>query len=346
MKTSKTELLVKSIVLGLMLIVILASCSEDGDNPTPVDNDSSYSDDELPLEVDPLDLYLKVQFGINDIEATTGNYGESYHGSNHFDLYDPIDNEEEARPLILLCPGGAWTRYTRQLELQAMARDLARRGYVVAVIRYAVAQTGWDTIEEFGALVLDGVHDQKAAIRYFKNNAEEYRIDPDKVFLGGWSTGAHLSILTAYWDEDDIADFQSSQQDLMEPLITTRGLEGDMNPGASSEIKGTLLMMPVALELNVFDAGEPKMMLIHHSEAEDLSHQKNIGVYPVSFGSFSANWFGSDKISEEIEGLGILDTYIRPTDVPANPPQHYANLDPMSEKYYDQIAEYFYNNLD
>jgi acetyl esterase/lipase len=40
------------------------------------------------------------------------------------------------------------------------------------------------------------VHDVKAAVRWLRANAAEYGLDPDRIAIGGGSSGGHLASLT------------------------------------------------------------------------------------------------------------------------------------------------------
>ena len=54
--------------------------------------------------------------------------------------------------------------------------------------------------------VIKGVHDLKAAIRYFRMNdvySNDFRIDSDRIFVGGVSAGAIASLNAVYISDDN-----------------------------------------------------------------------------------------------------------------------------------------------
>ena len=57
------------------------------------------------------------------------------------------------------------------------------------------------------------VQDIKTAIRFLRQNASEYKIDPNNIFLWGDSSGAHVSLITGITsgvtelDTDDYSDY-------------------------------------------------------------------------------------------------------------------------------------------
>ncbi len=90
-------------------------------------------------------------------------------------------------PAILDIHGGGWSQ--RQIESdRPMMERLAKRGFVTALVSYRVSSE---------AKYPAALHDCKAAIRYLRAHAEEFRINPERIGVMGGSAGGHLSGLTA-----------------------------------------------------------------------------------------------------------------------------------------------------
>jgi acetyl esterase/lipase len=97
------------------------------------------------------------------------------------DIYVP--KSEGPFPAILLIHGGGWK--ARQVESdKPLAERLALRGYVVAQVAYRLSNEA----QYPGAL-----HDCKAAIRYLRAKAKDFKIDPTRIGCAGGSAGGHLS---------------------------------------------------------------------------------------------------------------------------------------------------------
>ncbi len=90
-------------------------------------------------------------------------------------------------PGVLLIHGGGWR--ARQVESdKPLAERLALRGYVVAQVAYRLS-----TDAKYPA----ALHDCKAALRFMRAHALEYKIDPERIGVVGGSAGGHLSGLMA-----------------------------------------------------------------------------------------------------------------------------------------------------
>jgi len=110
------------------------------------------------------------------------------------DLYLHADRRRRAaQPLILWVHGGGWNRGDARgsgafADWPAVLAGLAARGYVVASVDYRLSGEA-----RFPAQV----QDVKAAIRFLRDKAGDYGIDPKRVYLWGGSAGGHLAALAA-----------------------------------------------------------------------------------------------------------------------------------------------------
>lgn len=106
------------------------------------------------------------------------------------DLYMPrvlAENTGNAPvPGVILVHCGGW-RSGYRTHLTPMAIELARAGYVAATITYRLAPEA-----QYPA----AVYDVKAAIRWLRSNATEYRVDPARIAVGGSSAGGQIASLT------------------------------------------------------------------------------------------------------------------------------------------------------
>ncbi|MGB2501480.1 MAG: alpha/beta hydrolase fold domain-containing protein [Mariniblastus sp.] len=107
-------------------------------------------------------------------------------------------------PAILAVHGGAWRSGTKFAMLRHAWRMVAA-GYVVVAIDYRHAPR-----YKFPAQI----HDCKHAVRWMRANADEYKIDVERVGAFGYSAGGHLVALLGTTNPQD-------------------GLEGEIEPSVS-----------------------------------------------------------------------------------------------------------------
>lgn len=107
------------------------------------------------------------------------------------DLIYPEDNSGKKFPCVVWVCGGAWLTMDRSAHLAYLSK-LALAGFAVASVEYRTSNEA-----QFPSQIMD----VKTAIRYLKANAARYRIDPEKIGIGGESAGGHLSSLAALCNE-------------------------------------------------------------------------------------------------------------------------------------------------
>lgn len=108
-------------------------------------------------------------------------------------------------PGVVVLYGGAW-RVGNKWGNRGLLTDFARRGYVAVAPQYRHCPR-----DVFPAQV----HDVKAAVRWLRANAAEYRLDSGHVGAMGFSAGGHLALMLGVTGPDD-------------------GLEGDAPAGSPS----------------------------------------------------------------------------------------------------------------
>jgi acetyl esterase/lipase len=95
------------------------------------------------------------------------------------------DNEKKARPCMLVVPGGGYC-VVSPTEGEIVAKKFFNKGYNAFVLTYTT------NVLMAEPLKLQPLKDISRAIRLIRKNASDYRIDPNKVALCGFSAGGHL----------------------------------------------------------------------------------------------------------------------------------------------------------
>lgn len=92
--------------------------------------------------------------------------------------------QQSERPAIVICPGGGYL-YCSPREAEPVALAYAARGIHAFVLRYSTGRNakGFAPLEE-----VDWV------IKYLRDNAAEWHIDPNKILTCGFSAGGHVAL--------------------------------------------------------------------------------------------------------------------------------------------------------
>lgn len=107
-------------------------------------------------------------------------------------------------PLLVWVHGGAWRFGTNQALRDIILRTPGgEQPNTQALMRAAFQQAGWAVASinyrySHQALFPGALHDVKEAVRFFRANAHEFGIDPQRIAVAGGSAGGHLSMLVAH----------------------------------------------------------------------------------------------------------------------------------------------------
>lgn len=186
-----------------------------------------------------------------------------------FDLYQPTGDALTNRPLILLMHGGAFIMGDKATTtVGELAENFARKGYVVAVINYRMGfnPASKSSLERSA---YRAVQDARAALRFLSYNAENYRIDPDCIFLAGSSAGAITALNAAFMKEDERPEstrgnFWQFQKDL-------GGLDESTNTYLNTyTIKAVANLWGAVHDTNLIDREENIPVLNFHGDADKI----------------------------------------------------------------------------
>jgi acetyl esterase/lipase len=122
--------------------------------------------------------------GANVAEAHDIVYTKAGDAELKLDLARPADGEGPF-PALLVIHGGAW-RGGKKENVRGALTEFARHGYVAVSPQYRLCPK-----ETFPAQV----HDVKAAVRWIKQHASDYKVDVEHVGAVGFSAGAHLALM-------------------------------------------------------------------------------------------------------------------------------------------------------
>lgn len=137
-----------------------------------------------------------------------------------FDFYQPYGETTEPRALIIFLHPGAFILGDKSDYLNStIATEFARCGFAAACVNYhliqgttdvkSIVETAFESASEkewpVERQIYDAVRDVRTAIRYFKNNAQVYHIDPNRIYLVGYSAGAIIALNIGFLDNSESA---------------------------------------------------------------------------------------------------------------------------------------------
>ena len=134
-------------------------------------------------------------------------YGQGGDTSLKLNLAQPVGNQpvgnEGLRPALIFIHGGGWVLGNRNVHNKEI-RQAAERGYVAISISYRLMKIDRTKEPQTAAPNFPAqVHDAKAAVRWLRANAAKYQVDPDRIGVVGFSTGAHLALMLGLTDPSE-----------------------------------------------------------------------------------------------------------------------------------------------
>ncbi len=112
------------------------------------------------------------------------------------DTYVPDKIKGFTRRAILVIPGGGYHNVCSDREGEPIAHAFMAEGFAAFVLSYSVAR-----VRPFPAQLIEA----SLAMAHIREHAEEYGIDPEAVFVTGFSAGGHLACsLGVLWHLDEI----------------------------------------------------------------------------------------------------------------------------------------------
>ena len=122
------------------------------------------------------------------------NYVGDGKGYHTLDIYIPKE-AKESYPVVIHTYGSAWSSNNMKgsADLSTICAAYAKAGY---------AKAGYAVVTPNHRAASDGIypaqlHDIKAVVRFVRGNAAKYKFDTNFVAVSGFSSGGHLSSLTA-----------------------------------------------------------------------------------------------------------------------------------------------------
>lgn len=225
---------------------------------------------------------------------TNIEYGRAVNikGENETLLLDvfspPKDDTMKKRPLLIFIHGGGFQNNSKTGNYSSMVcGSFAKRGYVTATIDYrlGVEKSGMvdgkkeKTNKDYAEAFYRAQQDGKAAIRFFRKNADKYGIDTSQVFLTGSSAGSKTCMAIAYMDEDEIP--KEIDQNKWGSLDGNSG-----NPGYSSKVNGVMNAWGAMLNFHWIKKGDAPLFNTAGTEDKTVPYDSSYDYHGFEYGGY------------------------------------------------------------
>lgn len=147
-----------------------------------------------------------------------------------------LADDRAAAPSVIICPGGSYCWLDVRGEGVEVAEWLQSQGVSAFLLQYRTAGFGaYLTRYRYvarGNRHPDMICDVQRAIRYVRENAAEYGIDPDRLGVLGFSAGGHLAMSAACYSTTDYTDLPQGPSEVslrpafvgaIYPVVTMEG---------------------------------------------------------------------------------------------------------------------------
>ncbi len=204
--------------------------------------------------------------------------------SLRLDLYKPVGDGQTERPLVVLIHGGGFHTGNRN-ELDALAGELAERGWAAATISYRLGFYGsWlfappyaNDPSEVRRAIFRAQQDARGAIRFLKDRHLQDSTSTNTVFALGFSAGAITALHTAYLDQPaerpaDCGAIAPVQHFLNTyPRPDLGDIEGDLNQnGHDATVMGVVNFYGALLDTAYLESPNDAALFSYHQSGDPV----------------------------------------------------------------------------
>ncbi|MBL0740644.1 alpha/beta hydrolase [Chryseolinea lacunae] len=143
--------------------------------------------------------------------------------SLHLDIfYAPGALKQKNNTALVFIHGGGWA-YGSPSEFYGACRRYAMAGAITFSVQYRLSKDSKGNVPIAGITPVECVKDARSAMRWVREHASEFSIDPQKIVVGGQSVGGHLSYATAYIDQHNEATDNLNVSPMPNAIISYSG---------------------------------------------------------------------------------------------------------------------------
>jgi para-nitrobenzyl esterase len=229
------------------------------------------------------------------------------------DVYTPDGDTETDRPLIIFIHGGSFVGGSKtEGDIVGLAQEYAKKGYVTSAMNYRIGMNGipfpGPTQGDATEAVMRATQDSRAAVRFFRKSVDvdgnPYGIDPENIYLVGYSAGGFVSLHHAHLDKTaEIPSYINQTRPGLGGGI--EGLSG--NPGYSSEVKAVVSLAGAIGELEWIEADGAPILSLHGNNDGTVPYGSQtiylLGAFPIML------VHGSSSVHTYADSIGLKNCF-------------------------------------
>jgi acetyl esterase/lipase len=142
----------------------------------------------------------------------------------HLDAF--FYKKQKRNPAVIIIHGGGW-RSGNKNQMHILAQEIASQGYSCFVVEYRLS---------LEAKYPEGIIDVKNAIKFIKDNAKKFNVDPNKIAVLGCSSGGQMAALIGTTNENLVFEdplFKSKSSSKVNAIINIDGILAFKHPESS-----------------------------------------------------------------------------------------------------------------
>lgn len=154
------------------------------------------------------------------------------------DIYEPTGDTASARPLVILLHTGSFlpplinqqtTGARTDSAIVEMCNRFAKKGYVAVAMSYRLGWNPTTTNSDTATSLLlqatyRAIQDARNCVRFFRSNAATYKIDTDRIALGGQGTGGYVVLAYSAVNKQAEIELEKFSWPNTSPMVSTAAM--------------------------------------------------------------------------------------------------------------------------
>lgn len=230
-----------------------------------------------------------------------------------YDFFPATADASSPAPLLVWVHGGAWRFGTNQALRDTILRTPAgEQPNTQALMRAAFQQAGWAVASvnyrySHQALFPGALHDVKEAVRFFRANAHEFGIDPQRIAVAGGSAGGHLSMLVAHTGDSAVENSATENSASADPNTPEHdeyfeGRVASAYPSHSSQVAAAASFYGVSDLRTIFTDRPLAGYALDHPEDDGAEWRLLGSTYPVPADAYTIDTSAGERA---VSGVSI-----------------------------------------